>query len=240
MPPRRCMSANAPGRAICSTCSLARARATLISAPRVDEIQRRLLDENTVLLEYALGTAGDAENDRSFLWLVTSTGVESYFLPKRAEIEAAANRVYELLTARNRVRGPRRRELIAQADVQFQVEARKLSRMLLSPVAAKLTGKRLLIAPQGALQFVPFAALPSPEAKGQGDKETRRQGDKETERVRNPQSYTPLIADHEVIVVPSASALAAIARQTAMRKSAERSVIVCADPVFSASYDRVC
>jgi len=206
---------------------------------RVDEIQRRLLDENTVLLEYALGTAGDAENDRSFLWLVTSTGVESYFLPKRAEIEAAANRVYELLTARNRVRGPRRRELIAQADVQFQVEARKLSRMLLSPVAAKLTGKRLLIAPQGALQFVPFAALPSPEAKGQGDKETRRQGDKETERVRNPQSYTPLIADHEVIVVPSASALAAIARQTAMRKSAERSVIVFADPVFSASDDRV-
>jgi CHAT domain-containing protein len=48
-----------------------------------------------------------------------------------------------------------------------------------------------------------------------------------------------LIADHEVIVVPSASALAAIARQTAMRKSAERSVIVFADPVFSASDDRV-
>jgi CHAT domain-containing protein len=213
---------------------------------RVDDIQRQLLDENTVLLEYALGTAGDAEIDRSFLWLVTSTGVESYFLPKRAEIEASANRVYELLTARNRVRGPRRRELIAQADVQFQVEARKLSRMLLSPVAAKLNGKRLLIAPQGALQFVPFAALPSPEAEGQGDKGTRRQGDKETERIRNPQSairnpqsYTPLIADHEVIVVPSASALAAIVRQTAIRKSAERSVIVFADPVFSASDERV-
>jgi CHAT domain-containing protein len=220
---------------------------------RVDEIQRRLLDENTVLLEYALGAAGDAENDRSFLWLVTSTGVESYFLPKRAEIEAAANRVYELLTARNRVRGPRRRELIAQADVQFQVEARKLSRMLLSPVAAKLTGKRLLIAPQGALQFVPFAALPSPEAEGRGDGATEGQRDGENSRPSFPPSprrpvapspspsasYTPLIADHEVIVVPSASALAAIVRQTAMRKSAERSVIVFADPVFSASDDRV-
>src|SRR5215468_8807379 len=236
---------------------------------RVDEIQRRLLDENTVLLEYALGAAGDAEDDRSFLWLVTSTGVESYFLPKRAEIEAAANRVYELLTARNRVRGPRRRELIAQADLQFQVEARKLSRLLLSPVAAKLTGKRLLIASQGALQFVPFAALPSPEAEGQRDRGTERLRDGETEGQREREntrlnfssplslsfspsllpsvspsprpsvSYTPLIADHEVIVVPSASALAAIVRQTAMRKSAQHSVIVFADPVFSASDDRV-
>ncbi|HEY9432748.1 MAG TPA: tetratricopeptide repeat protein [Blastocatellia bacterium] len=129
---------------------------------RANEIQRRLLDENTVLLEYALGTAGAAETDRSYLWLVTSTGVESHLLPKRAEIEAAAQRVYELLTARNRVSGPRRRELIARSDAEFQVEAWKLSRMLLSPVAAKLAGKRLLIAPQGALQFVPFAALPSP------------------------------------------------------------------------------
>jgi len=198
---------------------------------RADEIQRRLLDENTVLLEYALGTASDAETDRSYLWLVTSTGVESRLLPKRAEIEAAAQRVYELLTARNRISGPRRRELIAKSDAEFQVEARNLSRMLLSPVAAKLAGKRLLIAPQGALQFVPFSALPSPDVDGRGDKET--------EQVRKPQSYTPLIANHEVIVAPSASALAAIARQTALRKPAERSVIVFADPVFSASDDRV-
>ena len=100
---------------------------------RADEIQRRLLDENTVLLEYALGTASDAETDRSYLWLVTSAGVESRLLPKRAEIEAAAQRVCELMTARNRVSGPRRRELIARSDAEFQVEARKLSRMLLCP-----------------------------------------------------------------------------------------------------------
>ena len=220
---------------------------------RVDEIQRRLLDENTVLLEYALGTAGDPETDHSFLWLVTSTGVEGHLLPKRVEIEAAAQRVYESLTARNRVRGPRRRELIAQSDAKFQIEARELSQMLFSPVASKLTGKRLLIAPQGALQFVPFAALPSPEAAdcgsriadcGSQDRGTKGREDGETGRqnksaIRNPQSYTPLIADHEVIVVPSASALAAIVRQTAMRKPAERSVMIFADPVFSASDDRV-
>jgi CHAT domain-containing protein/Tfp pilus assembly protein PilF len=219
---------------------------------RAVEIQRRLLDENTVLLEYALGTAGDAENDRSFLWLVTSTGVESYLLPKRADIEAAARRVYTLLTERNRASGPHRRELIAKSDAQFQVEARTLSEMLLSPVAAKLAGKRLLIAPQGALQFVPFAALPLPEIEGQGDVGpgrhrdgaakrggARARGARPTEQTRNPQSYTPLIAKHEVIVAPSASALAAIIRQKDLRKPAERSVIVFADPVFTASDERI-
>jgi CHAT domain-containing protein len=191
---------------------------------RADEIQRQLLDGNTVLLEYALGSAGYAENDRSFLWLVTSAGVESHILSKRADIEAAARRVYELLTERNRVSGPRRRELIARADAQFQIEARRLSEMLLSPVAAKLAGKRLLIAPQGALQFVPFAALPLPEAAP-------------TEPIGPV--YTPLIVRHEVTVIPSASALAAIVRQKALRKPATHSVIVFADPVYGADDDRV-
>jgi CHAT domain-containing protein len=215
---------------------------------RADEIQQRLLDDNTVLLEYALGSAGYAENDHSFLWLVSSTGVESHILPNRADVEAAARRVYELLTERNRASGPRRRELIAHADAQFQIEARKLSEMLFAPVAAKLAGKRLLIAPQGALQFVPFAALPLPEGEGQKDRGTQGQREEGTGRKSGPTvirsfppsvSYTPLIAGHEVIVVPSASALAAIVRQKALRKPARHSVIVFADPVYSADDDRV-
>ncbi|MGE0129899.1 MAG: CHAT domain-containing protein [Blastocatellales bacterium] len=202
---------------------------------RADEIQQQLLDEETVLLEYTLGA------ERSFLWLVTRTGVESYLLPKRSEIEAEARRIFELLTVRNHNhRGARKRELAAQSDTQFQVASQELSRMLLGPVAAKLTGKRLLIVPHGALQFVPFAALPLPEMGRQGDKETRRQGGKETGRKGNiPHSYTPLIAAHEIVVIPSASALAAIRRQTATRTPAERGLIVFADPVFSPSDDRV-
>src|SRR5262249_18615037 len=59
------------------------------------EIQTELLDQDTLLLEYALGEG------RSFLWAVTPTSIKSFELPKRAEIEPAARRVYELLTARN-------------------------------------------------------------------------------------------------------------------------------------------
>lgn len=213
---------------------------------RADEIQRLLLDEKTVLLEYALGA------ERSFLWLMTQTSVESYILPNRAEIEAVSQRVHDLLEVRNRnYPGAQKRALATRSDAQFQIAARELSRMLCGPVAAKLPGKRLIIVPHGALQFAPFAALPVLEngERGQGgraggrhgDKGTGRQGDKANPQsaIRNPRSYTPMIVTNEIVVLPSASALAAIREQTAERKPAERSLIVFADPVFSAADNRV-
>ena len=59
------------------------------------EIQTKVLDDDTVLLEYALGAG------KSFLWVVTQSSMESFELPPRSDIESAARRVYELLTARN-------------------------------------------------------------------------------------------------------------------------------------------
>jgi hypothetical protein len=67
------------------------------------EIQRQALDADTLLLEYSLG------KERSFLWVVTPTSINSYELPKREVIEAAARRVYELLCSRGQKR-PRRRK----------------------------------------------------------------------------------------------------------------------------------
>src|SRR6266542_3203422 len=58
------------------------------------EIQQQALDEDTLLLEYALG------EKRSYFWLVSQRSIDSYELPPRAEIEAATRLVYELLTAR--------------------------------------------------------------------------------------------------------------------------------------------
>src|SRR5262249_17419614 len=58
------------------------------------EIQQQALDEDTLLLEYALG------EKRSYLWLVSQRSIDSYELPPRAELEATARRVYELLTVR--------------------------------------------------------------------------------------------------------------------------------------------
>ncbi|MCI0559721.1 MAG: tetratricopeptide repeat protein, partial [Nitrososphaera sp.] len=47
----------------------------------VKEIQEQILDENTILLEYALG------GNRSFLWAVTPTKINSFELPNGTEID---------------------------------------------------------------------------------------------------------------------------------------------------------
>ncbi|MBI1763821.1 MAG: CHAT domain-containing protein [Acidobacteria bacterium] len=193
------------------------------------EIQQ-LLDPDTLLLEYALGA------ERSFLWAVTATTLDSFELPKRTAIEAAAQRVYQLLTARNQ-RPPGEtatqwRARVRQADAAYRVAAAALSQMLLGPVAAQWGNNRLLIVAQGSLQFIPFAALPAPEMERQRDGETGRQ--KAARR-----TATPLIVNHEVVNLPSASVLAVLRRETATRPPASRTLAVLADPVFSADDERV-
>ncbi|MBS1791413.1 MAG: CHAT domain-containing protein [Acidobacteria bacterium] len=171
----------------------------------LNEIQTSVLDENTLLLEYVLG------EEKSYLWAVTPTSLKSYELPKRAEIEAAARHVYESLTARNQIR-PRetpeqRRRRIDQADADFPQAVAALSRLIMAPVASQLENKRLLIVADGVLQYIPFAVLPEI-----GDQ--------------------PLIKNHEIINLPSASVLAVLRQETSGRKPAAKTLAVLADPVF--------
>jgi CHAT domain-containing protein len=186
------------------------------------EIQRQL-DEKTVLLEYALGA------ERSYLWAITPDTLDSYELPGREQIEGAARRVYDLLVARGRrLRGetPRRRSArVAMDDARLPQAARQLSRLLLAPVGARLGGKRLVIVADGALQYLPFAMLPEPTI-----------GREISDR---PVAFTPLVVNHEIVSLPSASALAALRRELSGRQPAPNGVAVIADPVFSASDERV-
>jgi tetratricopeptide (TPR) repeat protein len=102
-----------------------------------------LLDPDTLLLSYSLG------EERSYLWAVTSDRIESFELPGRARVEALARKVHEELS-RFDVEDRRR-----EAE-----DAAALGRLLLGPVAGRLQGKRLVVVPDGALEYVPFAALP--------------------------------------------------------------------------------
>ena len=124
----------------------------------VAEIQSQVLDGKALLLEYALGTK------RSFLWVVTPDAIRSFELPGRERIERAARRYYELVTARNQRRtgesladGKRR---IDAADAEAERVGRDLSRLLLAPAERLLGDRPLLIVADGALQYIPFAALP--------------------------------------------------------------------------------
>jgi CHAT domain-containing protein/tetratricopeptide (TPR) repeat protein len=201
------------------------------------EIQTQVLDDETLLLEYALG------EDKSFLWAVIPTSIHSFELPKRVDIETAARHLYEILTARNRLMPnetpEQKRQRLDRSDAEYPKASMTLSQMLLGPVASQLGTKRLLIVGEGMLQYIPFAALPKPVASGQGSAVSASDSQK---RVKNQQAalvqrsaatdYRPLIVDHEVISLPSASVLAVLRRETAGRKSASKLVAVLADPVF--------
>ena len=95
----------------------------------VRAMQQQLLAPNTLLLEYALG------EDRSYLWAVTPTSLQSFTLPKRAVLEAAARRYYELLTARNQETpnetAASQSARLAQAEADCQAAGVKLSQLLL-------------------------------------------------------------------------------------------------------------
>ena len=110
------------------------------------DIQGKVLDADTLLLEYSLG------EERSFLWAVTPDSVAAFELPPREEIEEAARRAYGLLTASGRT--------LARGQTGIVLD--ELSRVLLQPAGPLLEGKRLLIVPDGALHLLPFAALPVP------------------------------------------------------------------------------
>jgi CHAT domain-containing protein/Tfp pilus assembly protein PilF len=169
----------------------------------LDEIQKQILDPDTLLLEYSLG------EDRSFLWGVTSNSFHTYELPARAKLEAAARRVYDQMSTRE------------AGGEGMQGAALALSRTLLGPVAADLGKKRLVVVAEGALQYIPFAALPAPA------------------KVNSASPSVPLVAEHEIVSLPSASTVALLRRETEGRTPAVKLAVVLADPVFSKDDPRV-
>jgi CHAT domain-containing protein/Tfp pilus assembly protein PilF len=190
---------------------------------KLKEIQQQL-DPATLLLEYSLG------EERSYLWAITKDSLTSYELPKSELIEKTARQVYELLTARStNKRGetaPQRQERISQAETKQPAAARGLSQTILAPVAAQLGNKRLVIVADGALQYIPFAMLPEPSVVSSPLSVAKNH------KPRTTDHGPPLIVNHEVISLPSASALAIQRSELAGRQLAPKMLAVIADPVF--------
>jgi len=88
-----------------------------------------------------------------------------------------------------------------------------LSQILLAPVANQLGNKRLLVVSDGALQSIPFAALPIPSS--------------------DSKEVTPLLVQNEIVSLPSASTIAVLRNEVKGRSPAAKTVAVFADPVFS-------
>jgi CHAT domain-containing protein len=173
--------------------------AALTQPPALDVAGiQRLLDADSILLEYSLGTI------RSYAWVVTPDAVTSVVLPGRADIEQAARRAYDLIA-----RGARR-----DTKLQTRRALESLAELVLAPVAPLLTRRRVIVVPDAGLHYVPFAALPKPDAS------------------RASSSAEPLIVHHEVVMLPSASALDALRKMDRSQAPAPREVAVFADPVL--------
>jgi CHAT domain-containing protein len=81
-----------------------------------------------------------------------------------------------------------------------------------------LETKRLLIVADGSLAYVPFVSLPIPGT---------------------PKSQKHLVADHQIVYLPSASTLGLLRDEIKGRSSAPGALAVLADPVFDKHDDRV-
>jgi CHAT domain-containing protein len=178
----------------------------------IPDIQQQALDPDSLLLEYALG------DERSYLWAVTRDQVKSYELAGRAEIEEAARNVHSLLIANQPIQGEtleERHGRVVKANEQLPSQIANLSKKLLAAVSGELGTKRLLIVPDGALQYIPFQVLTASD------------------------DQRPLVIDHEIVNEPSASALALLVSEIKNRKPATKSVAVLADPVFESDDPRI-
>ncbi|HMG72143.1 MAG TPA: CHAT domain-containing protein [Pyrinomonadaceae bacterium] len=160
------------------------------------QIQKQVIvDDQTVLLEYSLGV------EKSYVWAVTNTKVTSYELPAQAQITEAAQRVYQLLKDRP---GPNSTDALMNA-------AQYLGGLVLSPVASELNKARIIVAADGALNYIPFQILSASPGE-------------------------PLVAGHEVVNEPSASILGQLRQEAASRQTPAKVLAAFGDPVFASNY----
>jgi CHAT domain-containing protein/tetratricopeptide (TPR) repeat protein len=190
------------------------------------DVQQRVLDDKTALLEYSLG------NEHSYLWAVSQGGVALYKLPARSTVDQQAT------DFRAQLIPPKLRRRIVGIDVAeaqrglgltsdptqagpasaFATVSNALYKTVFEPAVKFVGDKRLLVVADGALNYVPFEALVTSE--GGSDYA----------------SLPYLVKTNEITYAPSASVVAII-RQQAVKPSG-KNVLLVADPVFMPSDPR--
>ncbi|MEH1841278.1 MAG: CHAT domain-containing protein [Nostoc sp.] len=174
------------------------------------QIQQQL-DKDTLLLEYSLG------KEHSYLWAVTPNSIDTYILPGREQIEKVANNFYKNYLTNPGIQGASTKETATVAN--------SLSQLILAPVAQKLGQKRLVIVADGVLQQIPFAALTQPSTN--------------SSKANNKTTYQPLIVNHEIVNLPSVTAVATQRQLLKGRKHALKTLALLANPVFETTDERV-
>lgn len=185
------------------------------------DVQQSVLDDQTVLVEYAL------QADESYLFAVSKGSVNLFKLPSRTTIEKLAMDLRAQLIPsklQRRIVGIDVAEAnrglgIASAAPEevapFVAASNALYKVVLEPAAGMVGEKRLMVVADGALNYIPFEVLL--KSADSGDFSTL--------------GY--LIKTNEVVYAPSASVVGAIKQQRT--KSDSRAMLIIADPVFNSN-----
>jgi CHAT domain-containing protein len=191
------------------------------------DIQQKVLDDNTVLLEYSLGA------DSSYLFAVTRTGISVFKLPAKAEMNRLATDLRAQLIPpklQRRLIGidvaEEQRGLgLSQGPAEnvdaFLAASTALYKAAVEPAATVIGVKRMLIVADGALNYVPFEAL----VKTPGGADYA--------------SLAFLVKWNEIVYAPSASVIAAIRQGGSPTVKGGSSVLLVADPIFNADDARL-
>lgn len=189
------------------------------------DVQQKVLDDNTVLLEYQLGA------DNSYLFAATKSGVSLYKLARRADVDQLATdfraqlippklqrRIVGIDVVADQQRGLGIVQGASEDLRPFVVASNALYKAAVEPAESIVADKRILVVADGALNYIPFEALV-------------RNGDG-----TDYASLNYLVKTNEVVYSPSASVIAAIREGSS--SSTGKSMLLVADPVFSADDPR--
>jgi CHAT domain-containing protein len=168
-----------------------------------------VLTDGTALVEYWLGQV------HSYLWIVTTNGMQSFCLPDRRSLDGLVHSYQQSMLARDKfVAGEdmqARLSRIQQSDAQLSQQSKKLAAILL-PKQFSPDIHQLLIVADGSLLSVPFAALELPDLHA------------------GPSRY--LIQRYDLVYEPSAFAAASFLSRRAQDSGRSR-IAIFADPVYS-------
>lgn len=171
---------------------------------RVGEIQNRLLDDQTALVEFLLG------EKRSLVWVVTRRRLSTSVLPARKLIEKQVAAFRKLLAER----------ASALTFSQSQAEIHRLGAKLYASLFRSIetdvaSSGTLIIVPDGTLNYLPFEALVA--------------GSRHLNSGESQPSY--LIQRFAFVYGPSASALVTVQEMNREREVPSRTLLAFGDPV---------
>jgi CHAT domain-containing protein len=114
---------------------------------RYERIRTEITNTQTSLLYYSLGS------EKSFAWVITKDGLNTYELADKRTIENAAHQLLKHLNT-----PPRN----AAEETELQIAIGEVSRLVVEPLSANLQTERLIVVADGILQYVPFGILETP------------------------------------------------------------------------------